>query len=258
MNIIIPMTGYGSRFKSAGYTELKPFISVLGKPIIEWIVKKMYPNETAFIFILKKEDVLARPDYLDTLHKLAPGAKLFIIDNWVKKGPVYDVLLASELIPDEEPAIINYCDFYQHWHWHQFKEAVSARGCEGCVPCYTDFHPHLVPQQNVYASCQVDADENLLEIREKYSFASDKTKARHSPGVYYFKTGALLKRYCQQLIQDNLHLNGEFYASLPYNAMVKAGLKVWVPTNADYFCQWGTPQDMHDFLFWMETVRGFQ
>lgn len=28
MQIIIPMTGYGSRFVAAGYKELKPFISV--------------------------------------------------------------------------------------------------------------------------------------------------------------------------------------------------------------------------------------
>lgn len=40
MQIIIPMTGYGSRFVAAGYKELKPFIQVMGHPIIEWIVKK--------------------------------------------------------------------------------------------------------------------------------------------------------------------------------------------------------------------------
>ena len=49
MNIIIPMTGYGSRFVAAGYKELKPFIPVMGKPIIEWIVKGMYPEEEQFI-----------------------------------------------------------------------------------------------------------------------------------------------------------------------------------------------------------------
>ena len=29
MNVIIPMTGYGSRFVAAGYKELKPFIKVM-------------------------------------------------------------------------------------------------------------------------------------------------------------------------------------------------------------------------------------
>lgn len=55
MNIIIPMTGYGSRFVAAGYKELKPFIPVMGKPIIEWIVKGMYPEEEQFIFVCRGE-----------------------------------------------------------------------------------------------------------------------------------------------------------------------------------------------------------
>lgn len=49
MQIIIPMTGYGSRFVAAGYQELKPFIRVQGRPILEWIVKGMYPGESNFL-----------------------------------------------------------------------------------------------------------------------------------------------------------------------------------------------------------------
>ena len=40
--------------------------------------------------------------------------------------------------------------------------------------------------------------------------------------------------------------------------MVKDGLKVWVPTNVDKFCQWGTPEDLSDYLFWTEAVRRFE
>jgi len=38
---------------------------------------------------------------------------------------------------------------------------------------------------------------------------------------------------------------------------VKDGKKVWVPTNVDKFCQWGTPEDMADYLFWTEYTRRF-
>ena len=51
MNVIIPMTGYGSRFVAAGYKELKPFIPVMGIPIVEWIVTRMYPTDVNFIFV---------------------------------------------------------------------------------------------------------------------------------------------------------------------------------------------------------------
>ena len=258
MKIIIPMTGYGSRFVAAGYKELKPFINVQGKPVIQWIIDGMYPGETDFLFVCRKEHLDTIQGMEQKLRAIAPTAEIFAIDDWVKKGPVYDVLRAAERIPDDEPCIINYCDFFMYWDWDAFKRDVLARGCEGCVPCYTGFHPHLLPEKNLYASCLTDENNNLIEIREKFTFEQDKTKGKHSPGVYYFKTGALLKKYCKALVDSEETLKGEYYASLPYNFMVRDGLKVWVPTNVEQFCQWGTPEDLQDYLFWTEAVRGYK
>ena len=257
MQIIIPMTGYGSRFVAAGYKDLKPFIKVQGKPIIQWILDGMYPEEDNVIFIVRQEHLDSIPTMEETLKSIAPAAKIFAIDQWIKKGPVFDVLRASDVIDDNEPAIINYCDFYMTWDYKEFKKDVIERMCDGAVPCYTGFHPHLLIEKNYYASCLTDENDNLIEIREKFSFEKDKTKAKHSPGVYYFKNGAILKKYCQALVDADETLNGEFYASLPYNYMVKDGKKVWVPTNVDKFCQWGTPEDMADYLFWTESTRRF-
>lgn len=255
MQIIIPMTGYGSRFVAEGYTDLKPFIKVLGKPVIEWIVRDMYSEEERIIFVCRKEHLISIAGMRDYLNSLSARSIIFEIDNWIKKGPVYDVLKASDVIHDDEPAIINYCDFYMSWNWKKFKKAVLQRNCEGCIPCYTGFHPHLAVAKNVYASCLTDKDDNLIEIKEKFSFEKDKTKAKHSPGVYYFKTGAYLKKYCQKLIDSGQEINGEYYASLPYNFMLKDGLKVWVPVDIDYFCQWGTPEDMEECKYWLEIMR---
>lgn len=258
MQIIIPMTGYGSRFVAAGYKNLKPFIEVQGKPIIEWIVRGMYPNEENILFVCRQEHMEQDPTMKERLLQLAPTAKIFAVSDWIKKGPVFDVLRASEVIDDNEPCIINYCDFYMTWNWEKFKKEVIQKECSGCIPCYTGFHPHLLPEKNVYASCKIDEEGNLIEIREKFSFEKDKTKAKHSPGVYYFKDGKTMKEYCQRLVDSDNSINGEYYASLPYNFMVEDGLKVWVPTNVEYFCQWGTPEDMKEYLFWTEMVKGFE
>lgn len=254
--IVIPMTGYGSRFVAAGYKELKPFIPVLGTSIIEWIVKRMYSGETDFIFVCRKEHIDTMPEMKSDLQRIAPESKIVEIEDWVKKGPVFDVLRSSELIDDDRPTIINYCDFYMSWDWKEFKNAVRERDCDGCVPCYTGFHPHLLPEKNLYASCKTDENDNLVEIREKYSFEENKFKTKHSPGVYYFKSGSLMKEYCQKLVDSGEMLNGEFYASLPYNFMVRDGRKVWIPTNVKYFCQWGTPEDLQEFNFWINMLRG--
>ncbi len=257
MKIIIPMTGYGKRFVNAGYKDLKPLIKVADKPIIEWIVKGMYNEDDEFLFICRKEHLDSIKGMRALLNNLAPHTKIFEITNWEKKGPVYDVLKASNEIDDSEPCIINYCDFYNIWDYNKFKKDVIAKNCDGAIPCYTGFHPHLLIKKNLYASCLTDSNNNLIQIKEKFSFEEDKTKAKHSPGIYYFKTGKLLKKYCQMLVDDNNELNGEFYASLPYNYMVKDNLKVWVPICIDKFCQWGTPEDMQEYLFWIDIVRRF-
>lgn len=255
MQIVIPMTGYGSRFVAAGYKELKPFIKVEGKPILQWIVEGIYPGEENFIFVCRKEHLDTIDEMKEILQRIAPKGKIYPIDSWVKKGPVYDVLRASEVINDEEPVIINYCDFYMSWDWNTFKEKLKKRDPDGCVPCYTGFHPHLMVKKNYYASCLTDTEDNLIEIREKFSFEKDKTKAKHSPGNYYFKNGACLKKYCQALVDSGEELNGEYYASMVYNFMVRDGLKVWVPTDIDYFCQWGTPEDMKESAYWIDLMR---
>ena len=263
MNVIIPMTGYGSRFVAAGYRELKPFIRIMGRPVIEWIVKEMYPEDVNFIFICRGEHLKNDPSMRERLLSLAPTAQIVSIEDWVKKGPVYDVLrgyrelLIKGGIDTEEPCIINYCDFYMHWDYAAFAKEAAARDCDGAVPCYSGFHPNLLPEKNYYASCLTDAEDDLIEIREKYSFEKDKTKAKHSPGVYYFKSGAVMEKYCRILTEhEECAINGEYYASLPYNFMVQDGLKVWVPVNVEYFCQWGTPEDMREFVYWTDLIRG--
>ena len=41
MNIIIPLGGLGSRFQNEGYSRPKPFVRVLGKEMIRWVVDKL-------------------------------------------------------------------------------------------------------------------------------------------------------------------------------------------------------------------------
>src|ERR1700704_6380930 len=50
MQIVIPMSGFGERFRRAGYDIPKPLIEVEGKPIVAHVVD-MFPGETDFIFI---------------------------------------------------------------------------------------------------------------------------------------------------------------------------------------------------------------
>ena len=71
-----------------------------------------------------------------------------------------------------------------------------------------------------------------------------------SPGLYYFKTGELCKKYCYKLINSKQSINNEYYMSLPFNFMVKDNLTVLTPPIVNFFCQWGTPADLEEYVFW--------
>ena len=252
MQIVIPMTGLGSRFKEAGYKSLKPLIMVEGKPIIEHVIN-LYPNETNFLFIVRDEHVENTP-IISTLKKACPNGNVKIIKGH-KLGPVYAVSKVYDFILDDQPVILNYCDFFMNWDYSHFKLFVESTKCDGAIPCYTGFHPHLLHEKNLYASCRVNEKMELLEIKEKFSFENNKLEAYHSGGNYYFKSGKILKKYCDKLIENKESLNQEYYASLVYNNMCKDGLKTLVYDKVDHFCQWGTPFDLEEYNYWSDIFK---
>ena len=144
-----------------------------------------------------------------------------------KLGPVNDV--CNYLNKDSnllEPILISYCDFYAHWDVTKFKKLITKDKPDGIIPCYTGFHPHLLHPENLYATCKSDAKFNLIEIREKHQMHKCKFDDLTSPGLYYFRTTEICKKYCFELMKSGKTINKEYYMSLPFNKMVKDKLKL--------------------------------
>lgn len=249
--LVIPMSGLGSRFLRVGYTDPKPLIEIDGHPMIEWVLR-MFPGAEDPIFICRREHLETTP-MRDILLRLKPKGRIVPIEG-AKLGPVDALLKAEDTIPDDRPALVSYCDYYMQWDYAAFRADMQAKNAAGAVPCYTGFHPHLLPAKNLYACCRVDQSDRLIEIREKYSFENDKTKARHSPGVYYFNSGSTLKKYAHMLMEKDDSLGGEYYVSMIFNHMVADGLAVYAPANVHHFCQWGTPEDVAEYLYWTKIA----
>jgi len=250
MKIVIPMSGSGNRFLEAGYIDPKPLIKVNGKPIIEYVVN-LFPKEDEFIFICRNEH-LQTTNMREVLLNLKPKATIVEVEP-AKLGPVYAVSKAFDFIEDDEPVIVNYCDFYMNWDYEDFKQNVQDSQCDGNVISYIGFHPHLLHKENYYASTKLDGKGNMLEIKEKYSYTEDKMKSPQSGGTYYFRKGEYVKRYFTQLMDEGLSLNGEYYVSLIYNLLKRDGLTIAVYDKVKHFCQWGTPSDLEEFIYWEQV-----
>ena len=244
------MSGQSSRFSSAGYTTPKHLIEIDGKKVIEHIID-LYPKDSEFVFIInnKHKD---ETDVVEVLKNAAPDSIIVTVPSH-KKGPVHSVLQASKYIDDREPVIVNYCDFSMHWDYQDFEEFVIQTECDGCVVCYTGFHPHMLGSDN-YAFCKTEERNKIVEIREKQPFTADKMSEFASTGTYYFREGSYVKKYFQQLIDEDININGEYYVSLVHNLLIQDGLINNV-YEIPVMLQWGTPLDMNMYLQWSNYYK---
>ena len=251
MQIIIPMSGFGERFRKAGYKIPKPLIEVEGKPIIHHVID-MFPGETNFTFICN-EDHLNDPsfDLRNTLLNYCPTGKIVRIAPH-KLGPIYAVLQAMEGIDLSQPTIVNYCDFTCYWDWQHFKKFVSNTQCDGAIPAYKGFHPHSLGTTN-YAYMKEESGW-VQDIQEKLPFTDNRLNEFASSGTYYFSSAQLMKEAFQACLAQELNINGEYYVSLAYKPLLASHKHIAV-YSLQHFMQWGTPEDVHEYNHWSAAFR---
>lgn len=253
MQIIIPMSGYGERFKRAGYKTPKPLITVNNKTIIEHVIN-MFPGENNIIFICNKDHLKNKKyNMKNILKKIAPNCKIVSISPH-KLGPVYAVLKAKNFINLKLPTIVNYCDFTCNWDYRKFKKLVlnSKLNIDGAIPCYKNFHPHTL-WNNYYA--YVKLKNNLItNIREKKPFTKFPRNEFASSGTYFFKNGRLMLNSFKETVKQKLKVKNEYYVSMAYKPLIENNNKIIV-YELKYFMQWGTPIDLKDYLYWSNTFK---
>ena len=252
MKVIISMSGLSSRFSSAGYTIPKFMIDIDGKKVIEHIID-LYPKDSDFLFIINDKHA-EDTDIINLLENGVDKKNIVVIPRH-KKGPVFSIQNFEDYINDEEQVVINYCDFSMYWDYNDFEKYVNETECDGCVVCYTGFHPHMLGSDN-YAFCRTDSPEELQirEIREKQPFTNDKMSEFASTGTYYFKKGSYVKKYFKELIEKDININCEYYVSLVHNLLIEDGL-VNLVYEIPHMLQWGTPIDVSEYMQWSNYNR---
>ncbi|ACA86280.1 NTP transferase domain-containing protein [Shewanella woodyi] len=246
MQIIIPMAGFGERFRKKGYTIPKPLIEIEGKPMIAHVID-LFPDESDITFICNREH-LETPRYKmeSTIKKYCKTAKILAIPPH-KFGPVYSVMQVIEDIDLSKPTIVNYCDFSCLWDWYHFKQFVLKSKVDGAIPCYRGFHPHSLG--STYYAYIKTLNDSVIDIQEKQPFTDSPMNEYASSGTYYFASGSILKKYFNTMILQELNTNQEYYVSLAYIPMLADNCKV-VVYEISHFMQWGTPEDLAEYKMW--------
>jgi dTDP-glucose pyrophosphorylase len=251
MQLVIPMSGIGKRFLDAGYMTPKPLIEIEGKPVIEHVVE-MFPGIERVVFICNREQLdMERYRLRETLTRICPHAEIVAIDPH-KLGPVFAVLEGRHAIDPDLPTVVNYCDFTCYWDFADFRRFVAETDCDGAIATYTGFHPHMLASTN-FAYVR-ESGGWISDIQEKQPYTATPMQEHASSGTYYFRSGDMAIRYCEAAVREHLEINGEYYASLVYKPMLADRLRVAI-YELEHFMQWGTPQDMAEYLYWSEIFR---
>ena len=232
MNVLIPMAGAGSRFAKAGYTFPKPLIEVKGKPMIQLVVENLN-IDARHIFVVQKEHY-ENYNLKHLLNLISPGCKIVQVDG-MTEGAACTTLLAKEFIDNDEPLIFANSDQYLDWDSNEFMYSMEADGIDGGMLTFTATHPK-------WSFAKTNKDGLVTEVAEKKPISDIATA-----GIYYWKHGKDYVKYAEQMIDNNIRFNNEFYVCPVFNEVIKGGKKIKT-FHFDGMWGIGTPEDLRTFL----------
>jgi HAD superfamily hydrolase (TIGR01509 family) len=232
MNVLIPMAGAGSRFQQAGYTFPKPLIDVKGKPMIQVVVENL-GIDANFIFVVQKEH---REKYnLDTLLNLiAPNSKVVEVDG-LTEGAACTALLAKEHIDNDNPLFFANSDQFVEWDSTEFMYKMNETDADGGIVSFRATHPK-------WSFAKIDENGLVTEVAEKNPISDIATV-----GYYYWKHGSDFVKYAEDMIEQDIRVNGEFYVCPVFNQAIEGGKEI---RTFDIPKMWGlgTPEDLTYYL----------
>jgi dTDP-glucose pyrophosphorylase len=231
MNVIVPMAGRGSRLKDGIFTQPKPFIEIKGKTMIEWAISSLKINAT-YTFIVLEEHLNNK---LEGIFERMHIKYNIVTAKQVTQGPACTVLLAKEIINNEEPLIISNCDHYIDWESKGFIEKCNKEKNHGEIAIFYS-------SDAKYSFCRVNEKYLVTEVVEKVPVSNLATA-----GIYYWKYGKDFVNCAERMIEQNKRVNNEFYVAPVYNEIINKGGKVG---TFEVKKMWGlgTPDEIYEFL----------
>jgi HAD superfamily hydrolase (TIGR01509 family) len=232
MNVLIPMAGAGSRFEKAGYTFPKPLIEVKGKPMIQVVVENLNIDAN-YIYVVQKSH---REKYnLDTLLNLiTPGCKIVEVEG-VTEGAACTALLAKDFINNDSPLFFANSDQFVEWNSNDFMYKMQENKVDGGIVTFEATHPK-------WSFAKIDENGIVTQVAEKNPISNIATV-----GYYYWKTGADFVKYAEQMIDNDIRVNNEFYVCPVFNEAIKDNKKIRT-FNIEKMWGLGTPEDLKYYL----------
>lgn len=240
LHIIMPMAGEGSRFRDAGWTTPKPLIELKGKPLfiraIESVKVEGAPMKYSFI---------VRQEHIDKygvdkgIKEILPDAMIYSVVK-TTRGAVETCLKAEEGIADDDAVVVMDCDleFRSKKYAEIIKRVLNTQADKANGGALVSFESNL-PK---YSYAEIGKDGLVKRTAEKEVISNHALC-----GAYFFSSGKEFKQVAHRLLDEPVMLKPEFYVSLLYNYLLKAGAPVEL-APMEMYRSYGTPEELKQWM----------
>jgi len=224
MKIIVPMAGRGSRLRPHTLTVPKPLIPIAGKPIVHRLVEDIagvinqQVEEIAFI-IHEDFGPQVEKDLMAIAEKLGSRGAIYYQNEAL--GTAHAIMCAKESMTG--PIVVAYADTLFRADFTLDTTADSVIWVK------------QVDDPSQFGVVQLN-DQNIITdfVEKPKDFVSDLAII----GIYYFKSGEVLRDELQYLLDNNVVKGGEYQLTDGLENMKQKGMK-FVPGKVDEWMDCG-------------------
>lgn len=243
LNIVIPMAGEGTRFKTNSYNVPKPFIEFNGKMMIEHVLSSFLNIDAKFILVIQEKFKFEQQELLQkllqnyniefvTVPNLTMGAAITCLASHKALDKNYPVLFADSDNIFAKEAILS------------FLKDAKNRDLDGSLLTFKSNNP-------CFSYALTEEKGYLIKTKEKEVISNDAIC-----GAYYFKnTNDFINSTIDLIIAADLQ-NGEFYMSNVYNYFLRYNKKIGIYSiDKSCFNCVGTPEQLEVYIESIKNVR---
>ena len=229
------MAGAGRRFAEKGYDKPKPFIDVLGKPMICHVLDNLNIENAKFVLLARKEHFEAEKETVKLIVQNY-NAEFVLIDN-LTEGAACTVLHAHRQINNSIPLLIANSDQIVDMNIGDYLNDSDSRKLDGSVLCFED-------DDTKWSYAKIDENGIITAIEEKIVISQHATV-----GIYYFARGNDFVQNAIDMIIRNERVNNEFYVAPVYNYAIANGGRFGIYSiNKSQMHGTGTPEDLDKYI----------
>lgn len=224
MKIIVPMAGRGSRLRPHTLTIPKPLIPIAGKPIVHRLVEDIAGvinqkiDEIAFI-IHESFGKQVEKDLIAIAEKLGSKGTIYYQNEALGTG--HAIMCAKESMSG--PIVVAYADTLFRADFTLDTQADSVVWVK------------QVDDPSAFGVVQLNDKNEITDFVEKpKEFVSDLAII----GIYYFRSGEVLRSELQYLLDNNIIKSGEYQLTDALENMKQKGLR-FVPGKVEEWMDCG-------------------